>query len=180
MQKVILIFCFLSITSLVYSQTNLMNAKNNLELKKKIDSAMISSYFITNSDAGKILEKPAHVIDSACKFSSNILRYRFDYVADYKDSTSKGKIFFTFEQYKNDTIAKGIYQSIKSENEKNAPIMILNDIGEESFLQRDNLNEPFIIIRKENKLFKLKVYYLTSKTSLEELIKVSKKIAMAH
>ena len=180
MQKIILIFCFLSITSFVYSQTASVVEKGNYKYQNKIDSAMVSCYFITNSDAEKILEKPAHLIDSACKFSSNVLRYRFDYVADYKDSTSKGKIFFTFEQYKNDTIAKDIYHTIKSENEKNGSITKMDDIGEDSFLQKDNLNQPFIIFRKENKIFKLKVYYLTSKTSLDELIRISKKIAQSH
>ncbi|MCX6296039.1 MAG: hypothetical protein NTX97_08230 [Bacteroidetes bacterium] len=179
--KKIILFCFLLISFLSgYSQQDLLAAKNNEELQKKLDSALVSSYFITIDDAGKILEKPSHLKDSTYKYSNGILRYSFDYVANYVDSTSKGRLFFSYEQYRDLEMAKNTYTSIKTENEKNNLITALNDIGDDAFLQKDYLNEPFIIIRKGNKIFKLKVYYVTSQASLDALISTAKLMVSLH
>ena len=180
MQKIISIIIFLSIATLANSQTNLLVGKNLEEIQKILDSAMQSRYFITVSDAQSVLEKPVHLKDSTYKYSGGVLRYSFDYVVSHVDSISKGKMFFSFEQYKNPETAKSIYQSIKSENQKNNSVTALKDIGDDAFLQKDNLNQPFIFIIKGNEIFKLRVYYLTSQTSLEQLILISKKVVSTH
>jgi len=138
------------------------------------------SDFITIEDANKVLEKPTYANDSAYKQSPNLTHYRFDYVAVFKDSTSKGKLFFTYEAYKTDTIAADIFQSIKTENEKLGAITKFDAGANDGFWNTDKLNQPFIIIRKGNKLFKFKVYYLTDKTMLSELQKLAKKVVAAH
>jgi hypothetical protein len=181
MKKIVLFFSFILLTTFVYSQKDLvLTGKNNQALQKLLDSALISNYFITADDADKILEKPSHLKDSTYKFSNGILRYSFDYVANYIDSTSKGRLFFSFEQYNDVEISKSTYQSIKNENEKTGTVIPLSDLSDEAFLQKDYLGQPFIIIRKANKIFKLKVYYLSSKTSLDELVKTTKKAVAAH
>ena len=86
-----------------------------------------------------------------------------------------------FEQYIDTITTKTIYNSLKIENEKTAKVSMVNNLGgDESFLAKDNFDYPFILIRKGNKLFKFKLYYLDGKVSLEELIKVAKKIVVSH
>ncbi len=145
------------------------------------DTVMHSYSFITLAEADRILGKPSRLLDSTFKFSSGMLRYKIDYVASYKDSTSKGRIFFMFEQYNDTTIARTTFSSLKAENEKTARLSMVNELGgDESFLAKDNLNYPFILVMKGNKLFKFKLYYLDGKVSLDELIKVTKKIVVSY
>ena len=145
MKKIIFTFFLLFLTLFLFSQKETSTAENIKEPSKKLhDGSMQSFNFISMADAEKILEKPAHLIDSAYKVSSSVSMYRFDYVADYKDSTSKGKKFFDFEQYKNDTISKDIYQTIKIENEKIGTVISLNDIGASE--SSDNSIKPFLLI----------------------------------
>jgi len=145
------------------------------------DSVFRSSDFISITEADKILGKPSRLLDSLHKVSSGLLRYKIEYVATYKDSSSKGRIFFMFEQYADASSLKSIYDNIKIENLKTSKLRELKDFAaDEAFLAIDNFNYPFILVRKENKLFKFKLYYLDAKVSLDELLVVAKKIVAKH
>src|ERR1700746_2142596 len=130
----IIFAALLLLTIKTSAQTDLekMAASQDVYLKR-LDSAMNSNYFITIPDANKILERPSYLKDSAYKCSNGFLRYTFDYLATHIDSTSKGRIFFTFEQYKDDLFAGDIYKNIKTENEKSGGLTPINDIGDEGF-----------------------------------------------
>lgn len=108
------------------------------------------------------------------------MRYSFTYVANFVDSTSKGKLFFGFEQYQDDVAAKAVYQSIKTQNANTAAVTEITGLGDEAFLQKDALSQPFIFIRDGAKTFKLRIYYLTTPASLNELKMVALKIVTAH
>ena len=144
------------------------------------DSTYRSNLFISLTDANNILEKPAMLRDSTFKNSTGMIRYTLNYIAVFKDTTSKGRIFFTYEQYKTEPEAKSIFESIKTENAKSAAVKDLTDTGDEAFLVKDTLNYPFVMIRKQNKVFKFKVYYLSDDKSLNELLKVAKRVVTAH
>ena len=165
-------------TTLIVALLTLINTGN--AQVTKMNKEFYISDFITVQDASKVLEKPAIANDSAYKFSHNLTHYRFDYVAVFKDSTSKGKLFFTYEQYKTDTIADNVYESIKTENEKIGKINKIEGESDAGFWNTDALKQPFVIIRKGNKIFKFKVYYLTDNIMLEELKKLAKKVVAAH
>ncbi len=137
---------------------------------------MVSKYFISISDAEKILEKPVYLKDSTYKLSGGLLSYSFNYIAKYVDSTSIGKISFSLEQYKDTAIAKSNYEFIKQQNQKEGNITTLNNIGNDAFLKKDYLNQPFVMILKDNKIYKFRVFYLSSENSLNALLDVSKKI----
>ena len=159
MKKIFFIFLSL-LTFSANAQTDVVVINVNKDiLQKRLDSAMQARYYITSSDAEKILGNPSHLKDSTYKYAGGLLRYSFNYVIDHPDSLSKGKIFFTFEQYKDELSSKDIYQVIKTENEKGSAITVINDIGDEGFVQKDNTGQPFMIVRKKNKLYKLRVYY---------------------
>lgn len=180
MKKIIFIFILLSSVAANAQEDILAMNIDKDAFQKRLDSAMRSCYFITNADAGKILEKPSYLKDSTYRYANGLLRYTFDYLASRIDSTSKGRIFFTYEQYKNDSFSKDIYQSIKTENEKLGSLTAIKNIGDEGFFQKDSQGQPFIIIRKNNKVYKLRVFYVTSDTSLNEAINVIKKIVASH
>lgn len=180
MKKIILIL-LVSLPIFIYSQQDiLLAAKTRTELIKNLDSALRSCHFITDADAEKILGKPAHLKDSTYKFSSGVLRYSFNYVADYVDSTSKGRIFFSFEQYKDTAMAKSNYEVLKTENQKGDKFTSLKELGNAAFLNKDIFNQPLIIVLEDNKIYKLNILYLTTENSLNELMKVSVKIVAAH
>jgi hypothetical protein len=180
MRYVILILSLLTFRLSAFSQRDILTAANRAELVKNLDSAMHSTYFISPADAEKILEKPALLTDSTYKFSSGILRYSFDYVAKYVDSTSKGKISFGFEQYKDTLVAKNNYEFIKTENQKDGNFTELKNLGNSAFLKKDALGQPFIMAIKDNKIYKFRIFYLTSENSLTALIKTAKKIITSH
>ncbi|MCW3083333.1 MAG: hypothetical protein JWP12_699 [Bacteroidetes bacterium] len=181
MKKIIFFFLFLFPGSFIYSQTDLLAASNNKEaLKKTLDSALIAHYYISNGDAAKILNQPVYLKDSTYKYSGGILRFTFDYLAKKVDSTSKGRVFFSFEQYKDPEIAKVTYQSIKTENEKSSNTSTLKNLGEDAFLQKDNLNQPFIMILDHTKIYKIRVFSVTSQQSQDELMNVAKKLVASH
>ncbi len=174
---------YILISALAILQINQLKSQSSSNYKSinYKDSVLHSYNFITLAEADRILGKSSRLLDSSFKFSSGLLRYKINYVASYKDSTSKGRIFFMFEQYIDTITTKTIYNSLKIENEKTAKVSMVNNLGgDESFLAKDSFDYPFILIRKGNKLFKFKLYYLDGKVSLEELTKVAKKIAVSY
>src|SRR4051812_29667875 len=100
MKKPLFFFLFLLVAFSANSQMDILSARTRAALVKNIDSAMRTVYFITTADAEKILGKKVFLKDSAYKFSGNVLRYNLDYIAVFIDSTSKGRLMFNFEQYK--------------------------------------------------------------------------------
>lgn len=180
MKKLALISLLLFFTHSSFSQKDILTAKTRAELLNNLDSALHTCFFISNSDAQKVLEKPVFLKDSTYKFSSGILRYSFDYIATFVDSTSKGRISFSFEQYKDTTIAKANYDYIKSENIKEGNTTEVKNIGNDAFVKRDNLNQPFLMFIKNNKIFKIRVMYWTTNSSYNELLSLAKKIDANH
>ena len=91
-----------------------------------------------------------------------------------------GMLFFGFEQFQQTSEAERAYAEIKTENEKTSVVNKLVEMGDEGFLVRDQLNFPFIMIRKNNRIFKLKTYNIKSEDSFNELQLIAKKIVSAY
>lgn len=177
MKKRILFFIFLSVTFFANAQKDLLAGQTNTAmLQRTLDSAMRPGYYISVKDAGKILGTKVLLKDSMYKYSGGVLRFTFNYIAQRTDSTSKGRIFFSFEQYKDPQIAVSTYQGIRTENEKGGPVEMLNGYGDEAFLQKDAMNQPFAVIREGNKIFKLRLYATANKKAKEKMLKTAKKI----
>ena len=176
-----LIVFFFFISSACFSQLDFTKMPNNkLAVQNILDSAMVSKYFVTTNDAYSIIAKPVFVKDSSYKYSSGVLRYVINYVATYVDSTSKGALFFSFEQYKDTLASNEIYRFMKTQHTNMGSITLLKDLGDEAYMQYDALNQPFIIVRKQNRVFKFCVYYLTDKVTFDRLLAVAKKVVAAH
>jgi hypothetical protein len=175
---------FLFTTFNLFSQNDIvvLNVNKNI-LQKRLDSAMHAFYYVTLADAEKVLQKPAYLKDSSYKCSQGVLRYMFNYhVNKAIDSSAKGRLFFSYEQYANDSIADIIYKSILSENKKtDTPENLASlEFGNEGFLSKDNLKQPFIFVRKRNKIFKFRVYFISDKITENELKNLAKKVVETH
>jgi hypothetical protein len=180
MRKVFLFLIFAGISYSAHSQTDPFTIKTRTGLVKSLDSAMRTNYFLSKAEAEKILEKSAVLKDSAYKLSSGVLRYNLDYAAVYVDSTSKGRLTFNFEQYKDTAVARSNYDFIKAENQKDGNFISLKATGNDAFLKKDQLGQPFIMAIKDNKIFKFRVIYLVSEGSQAALLEAAKKIVNAH
>jgi hypothetical protein len=133
----------------------------------------------TLSDAEKILGESAHLSDSVSKTAKGISQFNSTYTANAADKKSgkTGNIYFMFEEYPDVASAHEAYASIKKANADHEGIETLNDYGEEAYFHTDNMNFNFILVRKNNKMFRLKVNKLTPTTSREEFKTISKQIA---
>ena len=182
MKKFILIFITTLFTSFCFGQSENSNSKNKSEEKYPLDSSLFPFKFISRTEAEKILGHPAHVKDSLLKLTGSYLRSQFHYVTNLKDSAAgqKGMLFFGFEQFQQTSEAERAYAEIKTENEKTSVVNKLVEMGDEGFLVRDQLNFPFIMIRKNNRIFKLKTYNIKSEDSFNELQLIAKKIVSAY
>ena len=145
------------------------------------DSSIYLNKLFTLSDAEKILGEQASLTDSSTTIKGNILTYSCAYLANAKDSKSGkiGSIYFLFEKYDEISSAKKEYSSIKAANENHEGVKVLHDIGDEAYFHSDGQNFYFIMVRKGQNVFNMKVNKITSKTSLDEFNLIAKNITNA-
>jgi hypothetical protein len=134
--------------------------------------------FITLAEAEKVLDGKAHVKDSTWKNSGGLTRFLTTIVTNVADKKTgqNRRLFFSYEQYPNENAAKEIYASLKAENEKTLTVSPLAGTGDEAFWVNDAVGNPFMMIRESNKIFKLKMYYVTEKNAFERLITLAKRL----
>jgi len=144
-------------------------------------SSIHSADLFPLSDAEKILGEPAHLSDSSYTIKKDTLEYKLAYTANSKDQkTGKtGVIYFMIEQYSEISSAKNAYTFIKEANEKHEGVKVLHDMGDEAYFHSDGKNFYFILVRKGDKMFRMKVNKTTSTTSLEEFNLVARNITAA-
>jgi hypothetical protein len=177
-----LIFNFqLSIFNCCYAQP-LTSAKQYPQ-QIQCDSAWYPHQFITSAEAEKILQHSIFLKDSLCDFKNGYLRYNFTYKATTIDSSTKlrASLFFSLEQHEQAATAQRIYAHIKAENQQISNVSDLNGMGDEGFVAIDRQNNPFIMLRQNNRLYKLNTRHVTdAPISYNELMLIAKKIVAAH
>lgn len=134
--------------------------------------------FFKESDAEKILGEQAHLTDSSSTIKEDTLEYKCTYTANSKDlKTGKtGVVYFLFEQYAKVSIAEEVYSSIRAANENHEGFKVLHDMGDEAYFHSDGQNFYFILVRKGEKMLRMKVNKTTSTTSLDEFNLIAKDI----
>jgi len=138
----------------------------------------IRSYYLTKVDAEKILGQRATLTDSMSTNKNNVEAYQCTYTADEIDThTGKlGAVYFMLERYKDPATAKERYHSFKTSNQNSVGFKIINDIGDEAWFHTDDENFCLIIVRKNDKMLRMKVNKLTSKTSPDAFTQIAKVI----
>jgi hypothetical protein len=142
------------------------------------DSVFPKNIF-TESDAEKILGEPVNLTEDSTAVKKDTFEYRSTYTAKNKDQRSgkTGAIYFIIEKYSTASAAHNSYEFIRKLNEKHEGVKILAGFKDEAYFHSDGENFYFILARKGDKMFRIKVNKLTSTTSLEAFNVISKKIA---
>ena len=137
-------------------------------------------YFI-KSDAELILGEKAYLSDSSSAIKKDTLEIKRAYTANSEDlKTGKtGVIYFMIEEYSQEASAREAYHFFKKANEKHEGVRTVYNMRDEAYFHSDGTNFYFILVRKGNIMFRMKVNKITSHTSLSGFNLVSKKIADA-
>lgn len=153
---------------------NARNVKVN-----QLDRSIQPWNLFTTADAEKILGQQAQLADSASTIKNDVLIYNCAYIANSinQETGKTGAIYFMFEQYKQIAFAKKSYASIKTANENYEGVKVLYNLGDEAYFHSDGQNFYFIIVRKGEKMFRMKVNKITSTTSLDKFNLIAKNIA---
>lgn len=161
------------------------NQRNNNETQTKDTNDVLSHHKAKNlnnllvlSEAEKILGEPAILTDSASTQGNDASMFQCAFKARSEDPKSKktGVIYFLAEHYKEVSAAQKKYSFIKTANEKNGGVKVLNDLGDEAYFHSDGENFYFVMVRKGTKVFNMKINKITANTSLEEFNRVAKEI----
>ena len=135
--------------------------------------------FFTLADAERILGEPANLNDSSTNAEHNTGSINSAYMANAKEAgTGKtGNIYFMLENYASASAASGSYKHIKTMNDKNEGVQALQNLGDEAYFHSDGENFLFILVRKDAKMFRMKVNKITGKTSKEAFMQVANELA---
>jgi hypothetical protein len=191
MQLIYMIHCLVSLSIFLFGCGNSGSDKNLQESKSgttntiqtlesyNYDSSFFSRVYFTRPDAEKILGEKAYLSDSSSTVKNGLLQISVAYTAYSKDQQSgnTGSIYFMIEEYKNDSSAIKAYHFIKVGNENHEGVKIIDNMGDEAYYHSDGNNFYFFLVRKRNRMFRIKVNKITSHTSLKEFNLVSKTIS---
>jgi hypothetical protein len=141
------------------------------------DSINISVLF-SRDDAEKVTGEPMYPTGGSTQLEGGALNYRYAYTAHSKinETERRSALYFLLRHYGHPGSAEVKYHATKSANE-GLGIETLDGLGDEAYFHTDSENFYFIMVRKGNKLFNLKVNKITASTSLEEFHALAKKIA---
>lgn len=144
----------------------------------KTDIPNDTSFRLSLSEAEKIMGEPLRLNDSSSGYSGGVYFYKSSYFSNTTDTNKIGRFYYMYEEYDREADAHNVYQGFKIANEKNSPLTDLS-FGDEGYYQGPPGPPPFILVRKGNKMLRLKINRSTSNTSLDEFMTVSKKIVVS-
>lgn len=170
---------FLTIALLACRQpAGKVNAQQNLNSANQEKETATTNACLAQAEAEKILGQTATLTENSSENKNGITRFGCTYTATATDTkTNKtGNLYYLLEAYKNAEAAEKAYSDILKANENMPGLKELNEMGDQAFFHTDDENFALIISRKKNKMLRIKVNKLTSKTSLDELRNISKAI----
>jgi len=157
--------------------TLILQACNTSENNNSTLYSITSSNVLNLTDAKRILGEKAHQTDSTWT-KGNITTCLCSFTANDTDSITnrRGVIYFFIEQYPSIEEAHKKYTDTKTANENNEGVKALTDFGDEAYFHSDKENFYFIMVRKANVVFNMKVNKITGNTSLRKFTHVAKEI----
>lgn len=135
----------------------------------------------TITGAEKILGEPAHLTDSSFTTQGYPIIYQCAFTADSDDikAGKTGVIYFMYEQYKEILAARKVYDSIRKANENHEGVKDIHNLGDQAYFHSDGQNFYFIMVRKGDRMIRIKVNKITNTTSLNEFNLVARNITDA-
>ena len=128
------------------------------------------------ADAVMILGESATITDSTMSTQSNIKAYKGEYRGNL-GGEQPAVVRFLIESFSMPQDAKIKYGFIKASYEDKADFKNLSGVGDEAFFQTDNGKAHFIMARKGNNVFNIKVTNISSHTSVDALHVTARRIA---
>ena len=74
-------------------------------------------------------------------------------------------------------MAKKAYADLKKSNAGHEGLLVISGLGDEAYFHTDQQNFSFILVRKGNKMMRMKVNPLTSHYTFTEFNRVAREIA---
>ena len=133
----------------------------------------------TVEDAEKILGEKARAGEDKTEINAISQSFTKSYSALTGDTKTgrTGNLWVIFEHYNKVEEADAKYDEMLASNRNSPGVKILSNIGDEAWWHSDGTNFYLIIIRKGNRMFRMKVNRVTSKTSVEEFNRYARKVA---
>ncbi len=143
------------------------------------DSDAIAPTLLTLSYAEKIMGEPAELTCNTFIKKGDTLEYKCDYTALSQDETTgkTGKLYFMYEVYASIAAAENAYTSIYQANSGHEGVEIVTGLGDEAYYHSDGTNFYFFLVRKNEKMFRLKLNKVTSHSSESNFKEATKLIA---
>jgi len=142
------------------------------------DSIAIASKQLTLSDAERIMGESVLLECNTFVQRGSTMEFKCAYTALAQDSrTGKtGKLYFMSEVYAGEDLAKTAYAEIYESNRRHEGVEIVPGLGDEAYYHSDGENFYFFLVRKDNRMFRLKLNKITSYSSVEDFKKVARLI----
>jgi hypothetical protein len=142
------------------------------------DSVAIAPTLLTVADAEKIMGEPAMLTCNTFMKRGDTLEYKCDYTALSQDPiTGKtGKLYFMYEIYGDVSAAANAYAAIFQANSRHEGVEVVSGLGSEAYYHSDGTGFYFFLVRKNEKMFRLKLNKVTSHSSVAGFKEVTKAI----
>jgi len=140
------------------------------------EDVAIGAKLLTLADAEKIMGEAAALTCNVFTKKADTLEYKCDYTALAKDlATDKtGKLYFMDEVYKDAAAAHNAYMAIYAANSTHEGFQPVQGLGDEAYYHTDGKNFYFYLVRKGNKMFRMKLNKVTSHASENEFKKAGR------
>ena len=131
------------------------------------DTAAKASELLTLADATKIMGEPCSLTTNTVFKKGDTMEYKCGYSARLQDdATGKtGNLYFMYEVYKDIAAAANAYATIYSANAGHQGVKKVDGLGTEAYYHTDHTGFYFFLVRKNAKMFRLKLNKITSHAS---------------
>jgi len=142
------------------------------------DTVAIASKLFTLTDAEKIMGEPAKLTCNAFIKKGDTLEYKCDYTALSQDviTGKTGKLYFMYEIYGGVAAAANAYAAIYQANSRHEGVEVVSGLGNEAYYHSDQTGFYFFLVRKNEKMFRLKLNKVTSHSSVVEFKEATRRI----
>ena len=173
--------CILVVSGLLSNSNCAKSSASNEDTEPctiQADSIAIASKQLTLSDAQKIIGESAALTCNTFVQRDETIEYRCDYTAlSEDDRTGKtGKLYFMSEVYASEDAAKNAYAEIYQANRRHEGVEIVPGLGDEAYYHSDGTNFYFFLVRKDKRMFRLKLNKVTSHSSVTNFKEVARLI----
>ena len=125
---------------------------------------------IAKTDVEKILGFTARQTESSTVTENNVVQHKCSWKATTDDLNSN--FYYIDEEHNNAESAHKVFEDIVVSNQNNSGHS-RPDIGDEAWLHSDGTNFCLLMVRKGNKIIRLKVNRITKETSVDEMKRVA-------